>query len=178
VKITDEALYQAARLSDRYVTDQFLPDKAIDLIDETAARIKLQSSLLPDDVRELMSNMENLDEQEHEAVAAQDYETAARLRDRKAELEEEIERLSGDQHLAGGGIHVDRDSHRTRPGGGNNTLGAHGGQYSRSAYRAGRRGAGDLPFDQAGVRRGEKPSPPGWSIHVPRANGSGKDRAI
>ena len=101
VKITDEALYQAARLSDRYVTDQFLPDKAIDLIDETAARIKLQSSLLPDDVRELMSDMENLDEQEHEAVAAQDYETAARLRDRKAELEEEIERLSGDQHLAG-----------------------------------------------------------------------------
>ena len=101
VKITDEALYQAARLSDRYVTDQFLPDKAIDLIDETAARIKLQSSLLPDDVRELMSNIEDLDEQEHEAVAAQDYETAARLRDRKAELEEEIERLSGDQHLAG-----------------------------------------------------------------------------
>ena len=101
VKITDEALYQAARLSDRYVTDQFLPDKAIDLIDETAARIKLQSSLLPDDVRELMSNIEDLDEQEHEAVAAQDYETAARLRDRKAELEEEIERLSGDQHLTG-----------------------------------------------------------------------------
>ncbi|HDL86204.1 MAG TPA: ATP-dependent Clp protease ATP-binding subunit [Candidatus Acetothermia bacterium] len=101
VKITDEALYQAARLSDRYVTDQFLPDKAIDLIDETAARIKLQSSFLPDDVRELMSDIEDLDEQEHEAVAAQDYETAARLRDRKAELEEEIERLNDGQHLAG-----------------------------------------------------------------------------
>ena len=100
VKITDEALYQAARLSDRYVTDQFLPDKAIDLIDETAARIKLQSTLLPDDVRELMSDMEDLDEQEHAAVAAQDYETAARLRDRKAELEEEIGRLTGNSHLA------------------------------------------------------------------------------
>ncbi len=94
VKITDDALYQAARLSDRYVTDQFLPDKAIDLIDETAARIKLQSSLLPDDVRELVSEMENLDEQEHEAVSAQEYETAARLRDRKAELSQDIERLS------------------------------------------------------------------------------------
>lgn len=100
VKITDEALYQAARLSDRYVTDQFLPDKAIDLIDETAARIKLQSSLLPDNVRELMSNMENLDEQEHKAVGAQDYETAAQLRDRKAELEGEIEDITGDSHPA------------------------------------------------------------------------------
>ena len=100
VKITDDALYQAARLSDRYVTDQFLPDKAIDLIDETAARIKLQSSLLPDDVRELMSEIDDLDEQEHEAVAAQDYETAARLRDRKAELEQEIEHITGNSHLA------------------------------------------------------------------------------
>jgi len=100
VKITDEALHQAARLSDRYVTDQFLPDKAIDLIDETAARIKLQSSLLPDDVRELMIDMENLDEQEHEAVGAQDYETAAQLRDRRTELEQEIERLNDGQHVA------------------------------------------------------------------------------
>jgi ATP-dependent Clp protease ATP-binding subunit ClpC len=94
VKITDDALYQAARLSDRYVTDQFLPDKAIDLIDETAARIKLQSSLLPDDLRELMAEMEELDEQEHQAVSAQEYETAARLRDRKEELAREIERRS------------------------------------------------------------------------------------
>ena len=95
VKITDEALYQAARLSDRYVTDQFLPDKAIDLIDETAARIKLRSSFLPDDVRELMAEMETLDEQEQEAVAAQDYETAARLRDQKEELAKEIDEMSG-----------------------------------------------------------------------------------
>ena len=95
VKITDDALYQAARLSDRYVTDQFLPDKAIDLIDETAARIKLRSSFLPDDVRELMAEMESLDEQEQEAVAAQDYETAAQLRDRKGELAKQIDEMSG-----------------------------------------------------------------------------------
>jgi ATP-dependent Clp protease ATP-binding subunit ClpC len=94
VKITDDALYQAARLSDRYVTDQFLPDKAIDLIDETAARIKLQSSLLPDDLRELMVQMDGLDEQERQAVAAQEYEAAARLRDHKEELAREIEQLS------------------------------------------------------------------------------------
>lgn len=94
VKITDDALHQAARLSDRYVTDQFLPDKAIDLIDETAARIKLQSSLLPDDLRELMAQMDGLDEQERQAVTAQEYEAAARLRDRKEELAHEIEQLS------------------------------------------------------------------------------------
>ncbi len=96
VKITDEALYQAARLSDRYVTDQFLPDKAIDLVDETAARVKLHSSRLPDELRELMAKRDELDEQEHEAVTAQEYETAARLRDRKEELSREIERMSKD----------------------------------------------------------------------------------
>ena len=91
VTITDDALYQAARLSDRYVTDQFLPDKAIDLIDETAARIKLQSSLLPDDLRDLMAEMNDLDEQEHQAVSAQEYEIAARLRDHKKDVARAID---------------------------------------------------------------------------------------
>lgn len=100
VKITDDALYQAARLSDRYVTDQFLPDKAIDLVDETASRIKLQSSLLPDDLRELMTELDKMDEQEHEAVSAQKYEIAARLRDRKEELAREIEQVSENSSVA------------------------------------------------------------------------------
>jgi len=94
VKITDDALYQAARLSDRYVTDQFLPDKAIDLIDETAARIKLQRTRIPDDVREMMERIDELDEQEREAVSEQDYEAAARLRDERRKLMEEIEGMS------------------------------------------------------------------------------------
>ncbi len=94
VKVTDDALQQAARLSDRYVTDQFLPDKAIDLIDETAARIKLQRARVPDEARELMEEVDGLDEQERDAVSAQDYETAARLRDRKTELVTRIEELS------------------------------------------------------------------------------------
>jgi ATP-dependent Clp protease ATP-binding subunit ClpC len=87
VKITDDALIEAARLTDRYVTDQFLPDKAIDVIDEAAARMKLQSSLVPEDVRELLDQADALDKEEQQAVADQDYETAARLRDEKAELE-------------------------------------------------------------------------------------------
>ncbi len=94
VRVTDDALQQAARLSDRYVTDQFLPDKAIDLIDETAARIKLQRTRVPDEARELMEKVDGLDELEQEAVAGQHYEQAAGLRDRKAELITRIEELS------------------------------------------------------------------------------------
>ena len=98
VKITDDALYQAARLADRYVTDQFLPDKAIDLIDETAARIKLRSSRVPDEVRELVEELDAIAEREREAVAAQDYEEAARLRDRREELTQTIEEQSADSY--------------------------------------------------------------------------------
>ena len=101
VKITDDALYQAARLADRYVTDQFLPDKAIDLIDETAARIKLKSSRVPDEVRELVEELDEIEEREQEAVAAQDYEEAARLRDRRAALAQEVEERSANSYHAG-----------------------------------------------------------------------------
>ncbi len=94
VKISDEALRQAARLSDRYVTDQFLPDKAIDLLDETSAKIKLQGSMLPGEVRELVDKMDELDEEESKAVSLQDYESAAGLRDRRGELADEIEKVS------------------------------------------------------------------------------------
>ena len=94
VKITDDSLYQAARLTDRYVTDQFLPDKAIDVIDETAARIKLQGTKTPDEVRELQEQVDALDEREHDAVASQDYEQAAGLRDEKDQLITRIRELS------------------------------------------------------------------------------------
>lgn len=94
VKITDDALYQAARLSDRYVTDQFLPDKAIDVIDETAARIKLQGTKVPDEVRDLQEQVDDIDEKEQLAVASQDYEQAARLRDEKAAIVAHIQELS------------------------------------------------------------------------------------
>lgn len=94
VKITDDALYQAARLSDRYITDQFLPDKAIDVIDETSARIKLQGTKVPDEVRDLQEQVDNIDEKEQQAVASQDYEQAARLRDEKAAIVAHIQELS------------------------------------------------------------------------------------
>ncbi len=94
VKITDDALYQAARLTDRYVTDQFLPDKAIDVIDETAARIKLQGTKLPDEVRDLQEQVEASERNEQDAVARQDYERAANLRDEKDALIAQMNALS------------------------------------------------------------------------------------
>ncbi len=94
VSITDDALHQAARLSDRYVTDQFLPDKAIDVIDETAARIKLQGTRMPDEIRDLQEQVDEIDEREQEAVAAQDYEQAAGLRDEKDAIVTRIHALS------------------------------------------------------------------------------------
>jgi ATP-dependent Clp protease ATP-binding subunit ClpC len=94
VKITDDALYQAARLTDRYVTDQFLPDKAIDVIDETAARIKLQGTKLPDEVRDLQEQVDASEQKEQEAVARQDYEQAAGLRDEKDALLARMRELS------------------------------------------------------------------------------------
>ncbi len=94
VRITDDALHQAARLTSRYVTDQFLPDKAIDVIDETSARIKLQGTKVPEEVRELRDRVESIDEQEQQAVESQDYEKAAGLRDEKEELIARMRELS------------------------------------------------------------------------------------
>lgn len=96
VKITDEALWAAAKLSDRYITDHFLPDKAVDLIDETAAKIKLESSSPSPEVRALEEELRSLMEEEEMAARAQDYEQAARLRDRQEELREKLRELRGE----------------------------------------------------------------------------------
>ena len=93
VKITDEALWAAAKLSDRYITDHFLPDKAIDLIDETAAKIKLQSSAPSPEIRALEEELRGLMDEEEAAAREQDYERAAALRDRQEELRRRLAEL-------------------------------------------------------------------------------------
>ncbi len=93
VRITDEALWQAARLADRYITDQFLPDKAIDLIDETAAKVRLAATELSPQARELLEEITRLEDEEEIAVAEQNYELAAKLRDRRKALVRELEEL-------------------------------------------------------------------------------------
>ncbi|MCF8566039.1 ATP-dependent Clp protease ATP-binding subunit [Alicyclobacillus tolerans] len=91
VKITDEALESAVRLSDRYITDRFLPDKAIDLIDEAASRVRLQTHTAPPNLKELEQKLEKVRGEKDSAVQSQEFEKAAKLRDQEQRLKEELE---------------------------------------------------------------------------------------
>ncbi|MCG5466365.1 ATP-dependent Clp protease ATP-binding subunit [Micromonospora sp. NPDC053740] len=96
VRFTDEALVSAAELSDRYVTDRFLPDKAIDLIDQAGARVRLRTRTPASDVRELEQELDEVRRDKEQAVTDEQYERASALRDRIAELEENIRRANGE----------------------------------------------------------------------------------
>jgi ATP-dependent Clp protease ATP-binding subunit ClpC len=87
VRFTDEALVAAAELSDRYITDRFLPDKAIDLIDQAGARVRLRSVTPARDRREAERQLEEHRREKDQAVAAEDYERASQLRDEISQLE-------------------------------------------------------------------------------------------
>lgn len=91
VKITDEAIRAAANLSHRYITDRFLPDKAIDLIDEAASRVRLSNYVVPDELKELELKLEELIKEKEEAIATQEFEKAAKFRDTEQNLRTEIE---------------------------------------------------------------------------------------
>jgi len=93
VKITDGALRAAARLADRYITDRFLPDKAIDLMDEAASRVRLRAYTAPPDVKELEEKLEKIQKEKEAAVVSQEFEKAAALRDQEQQLRAELERL-------------------------------------------------------------------------------------
>lgn len=92
IKISDEALVAAAKLSDRYITDRFLPDKAIDLIDEAMSKAKVGKNTVPDGLKEMEDEVRNLDKLKQEALNHEDYKKAGELRDRRKELEAKIER--------------------------------------------------------------------------------------
>jgi ATP-dependent Clp protease ATP-binding subunit ClpC len=87
-KITDEAIEAAVRLSDRYIADRFLPDKAIDLMDEAASRVRLSTFTAPQDLKSLEEKIENLKKEKEEAVLSQDFEKAAQIRDEEHKLRE------------------------------------------------------------------------------------------
>ncbi|MCL2816971.1 MAG: AAA family ATPase, partial [Clostridiales bacterium] len=90
VKITDEALKAAVTLSSRYLPDRFLPDKAIDLIDEASSMVRLSSNTAPPDLKEEEENLNSLRMEKDAAVAAQEFEKAASLRDEERELQQKI----------------------------------------------------------------------------------------
>ncbi len=92
VKISDEAIEAAVSMSTRYINDRFLPDKAIDLIDEAASRAKLQTYTEPEDLKELEEEIEETEKNKEEAVRNQKFEKAATLRDKQKELKEKYEK--------------------------------------------------------------------------------------
>jgi ATP-dependent Clp protease ATP-binding subunit ClpC len=90
VTITDEALKAAVELSDRYINDRYLPDKAIDLIDEAASKIRLNMLTAPPEIKDLESKIEKYEQEKEEAVASQDYEKAAEIRDHENKAKEKL----------------------------------------------------------------------------------------
>ncbi len=96
VKISDDAIVNAVKMSSRYIADRFLPDKAIDLIDEAASRVRLKAYTVPDNLKEMEKELKSLEEEKASAVRAQDFEQAAQIRDKenslKTLLEEEKEK--------------------------------------------------------------------------------------
>ena len=94
VSYSDEALTQAAILSDKFVSDRFLPDKALDVIDEAGSRTRMDASFKPENIQELERSLAGLEEQKSHAVKAQKFEQAAKVRDEYVKIEAEVERLT------------------------------------------------------------------------------------
>ena len=91
VKITDEALKAAVELSARYITDRYLPDKAIDLMDEAASKIRIFTVTPPPDLKDLEEKLEQLSKEKEEAVSIQDFERAAKIRNEEKEIQQQLE---------------------------------------------------------------------------------------
>ncbi len=94
LKISDEALEAAAKLSDRYISDRYLPDKAIDLIDEAGSRVRLINSQLPPAAKELDKELRQVLKEKDDAVRSQDFDRAGELRDREMEIKAEIRAIA------------------------------------------------------------------------------------
>lgn len=88
--ITDEALEAAVRMSDRYIQDRFLPDKAIDLIDEASSKVRLRSYAAPPDLKDLEAQLENVKKEKDAAVQSQEFEAAANFRDQQTKIERQV----------------------------------------------------------------------------------------
>ncbi len=92
--ITDSAIESAAKLSDRYITDRFLPDKAIDLVDEASSRVRLRASSLPPEGKEIEKELKGVIKEKEQAIRNQEFEKASQLRDTEAELKDKIREIS------------------------------------------------------------------------------------
>ncbi|RYD03186.1 hypothetical protein N752_20325 [Desulforamulus aquiferis] len=111
VSITDEAIESAAKLSDRYITDRFLPDKAIDLIDEAASRVRIKAHTAPPDLKDREMLLEQIKQEKEAAINNQEFEKAAELRDREQQIIVELNdaREAWNHTKGGDGLEVTED---------------------------------------------------------------------
>ncbi len=111
VKFSDAALVAAATLSQRFITDRFLPDKAIDIIDESGSRARLKATMLPENIKEIEKEKAALTKEKKAAIAAQEFEKAADLRDEEKKLEDKIsrEKQNWEQRIQKGQDTVDEE---------------------------------------------------------------------
>ena len=182
VTITDPALVAAATLADRYINDRFLPDKAIDLIDEAGARMRIRRMTAPPDLREFDEKIADVRREKESAIDAQDFERAAKLRD----AEKTAARPEGG---AGEAVEGRRPGRRRRgrrradrrgageldrhPGvqahrGGDHASAPHGGRAAQADHRPGGRGQGRVAGDPPHPRRPEGPEAPVRLVHLRR----------
>ena len=189
LKITDEALQSAANLASRYIADRFLPDKAIDLIDEASSRVRIRSSSMPLSVKESMKALESVRREKDEALASQEYEYAAEMRDRELKLSKKLESMEKEWETAREdddvvvteedvedvvsmwtGIPVTRlameDAER---------LAADGERPARQDYRPGRGHQGGVPGRSPGQGGNQGPPQAHWKLYFPGSHGRWKD---
>ena len=181
VTITDQALVAAANLADRYISDRHLPDKAIDLIDEAGSRLRIKRMETPPDYKELENEIAQVVQQKKEAVEAQHFEEAGRLRDQEKELLDEKEAQGGrDQGLRRrpvrrgrrgghrrGPLHLDRHPRLQAHRGGDGQAPPHGGRAPQAGHRPGGRHQGGQPGHPPHPGRPQGPEAPERLVHLP-----------
>ena len=191
VSITDGALVAAANMADRYVNDRFLPDKAIDLIDEAGARLRIRRMTAPPDLREFDERIAAVVREKESAIDGQDFEKAARAARRREEPAQREGAARGRVEVRRHGRHRRgrRGAHRRGPRrldrhpglqadrGGVQPPAPHGGRAAQAGRRHGRRHQVAVPGHPAHPRRAEGPAPPRWLVHLRRPDRCGEDRA-
>ena len=173
VHITDEALQAAVTLSDRYISDRYLPDKAVDLMDEAASRVRIHAYTAPPDLKEQQKRLDSILREKQEAIDHQEYERAARLRDSEHEVRSEIEEKRAEweeSKLAGRDLVTEEDIAQV--------VAAWTGIPVKRGHRSGGGHFSRLPGDPPGQGRAERPEAPHRLLHFPRPDGRGQDRAL
>ena len=183
---SDEAIIAAAELSDRYIRDRFLPDKAIDLIDQASARVRLRTKTKDNETKSLEDDLRRLARERDQATSAEDYDRARELKEqidsRQGELEE---RKKGRQRRAGGdgrGHRRDRLACDRHPGLAADERGARAAAQARATAartdrRPGRGGRGRRGGGPPLTRGPRRPEPAGRELPVPRTDGRRQDGA-